>query len=151
MTDPRVLIAVIGAFGVVIILLLLRGGPEGFGGSAFSLSGIRAALEGKKTYIVGVALLTVDQLADLGWVTDLTAGKIEKVLLVIAAFTLKAAQNRVENGQARIEVRQKVAAIKTEEVKQAVEQAVEQAAPVAVTPKRVEVPAEPVKVVKDSS
>jgi hypothetical protein len=143
MTDPRVLIAIIGAFGVIIIALLLRSGPEGAGGSAITLAGLRAALEGKKTYIVGIALLTVDQLADLGWVTDLTAGKIEKVLLVIAAFTLKAAQNRVEQGQTRIEVRQKVAAVKTEEVKQAVEQV----APLAVTPKRVE----PDKVMKDSS
>ena len=98
MTDPRfvyVLFGVVLLFGLLIIGLLLRGGSTGAGGSSVSLSGLMEWFQGKKTYLVGTALLIIDQLHDLGWVTDAAAWKTEKTLLALAAFTIAAAQNRV--------------------------------------------------------
>ncbi len=101
--DPRVAYAAIVAgsallLGCLILLYMVASKP----GSSLSFSAMIASFYGKKTYIIGTTLLIVDQIHDLGWLSDPTTTKVEKILLVLAAFTLKAAQNRADEGQRTI-------------------------------------------------
>ena len=101
--DPRIAYAAIVAGSVLLLVcLILLYMVASKTGSSLSFSSMMTSFYGKKTYIIGTTLLIVDQVHDLGWLSDPTTTKVEKILLVLAAFTLKAAQNRADAGQQTI-------------------------------------------------
>lgn len=101
--QPWVVYSVLGSFSAALVAcLIMIYSMASKKNPAISVSALMTSLYGKKTYIVGTALLLVDQIHSLGWLSDPTTGRVEKILLVLAAFTLKAAQNRAEEGQKQI-------------------------------------------------
>jgi hypothetical protein len=93
--DLRIVYAAMGAgiaLLVMVLILLMRGGS----GGPLDLASVVTWFQRKKTYLAGAALLLVDQIHQVGWMTDNQAQQVEKVVIVVMAFTLKAAVSRVE-------------------------------------------------------
>ena len=87
---------VIILLAIVLVVMLTR--QLGSGGSV-DVGGLFASLQGHKTEILGSALLAVDQANNLGWINDVAAAKIDKVIYALIAFTIHAAIKRTEQAQ----------------------------------------------------
>jgi len=132
-----------GIFLTLVLLIVFKGGLK-----SDPIEAVKWFYE-KKTYVVGVVLLIVDQLYELGLLSGDIAWRIEKILFNIAIFTVAAAQARVMQGQRLAVVNSKVAAVNAEQTARTLENVLaEETIPLPttkkeVTPKSVDLPPEP--------
>jgi hypothetical protein len=114
MTDPRVVILLFAAvvmLGLLVIVLLLRSGPAGAGGSAVDLGGLKDWLEGKKTYLGMVALAFNNYAGRRGWIDAQLTTDLNTALALLTGVAFVAKANRIEQKTETAVVAAKIAAV----------------------------------------
>jgi hypothetical protein len=114
MTDPRLvplLLLAVVMMGILILALLLRGGPSGAGGSALDLVSLLDWLKGKKTYI-GIVLTALNNYAARrGWIDQELCNQLNYALVPLTGIALVAKMNRTEQKVETAVTAAKIAAV----------------------------------------